>query len=263
MRGIVVWSLVAVAGLTSIGCAARGAPITQVVCTRPELREKKVLMMVASVATGDSTSERFTGAVESSVQMWLRGRGVRTVDVPPHDYSVFARVVSVPSGEPTSGSVSINLKMFTGDEVVANGDGIVVYGSGAGTGMLSDVQAAGQAARRAAENLCMTREREYIQYSVVPPQVYQPVPLAPSSDPGHSGYYGYSVEYAYPGPVYRGSVYVSPRAHAGWHHHRGEIHLPLPLPLLIYKAIKGDGGTHHRDRHHRGRDPRHPRSPRR
>lgn len=222
------------------GCV-RHAPTTQIVCTRPQLNEKAVLVTIAPVALNGGPSERFTGPVETAVQTWLRGRGARTVEVPPYDFHVFGRVSE--SGDAPLGVATVTLKMITAEsEVVANGAGTAVYSGGARDGDHSDMQAVGRAARLAAEGLCMTREREYLYTAPRQPPETSP------ADPYAYGYvYGYMGAY----PVYG----LHHHGHGG-HMHGGTLSLPLPLPLQVYRAIKGDsGGERHRHdgrRHHRG-----------
>lgn len=240
--GLLVGVLV---GLVLAGCVKR-APVAQIVCTRPVLGGKRVLVTVAPISANGETSERFSGSVETAVQTWLRGRGSHTVEEPPYDFHVFARVSE--SGDAPLGVATVTLKMITvGSEVVANGAGSAVYDGGARDGMYSDMQAVGRAARLAAENLCMTREREYLYTAPRPPQEIPPADPYPYPYPYQSGYaYGYMEAYPAPRHYYHGG-YVR----------GGTISLPLPLPLLIYKAIKGDSGRErhrHDGRRHHGRN---------
>lgn len=236
-----------------VGCV-RHAPTTQLVCTRPLVNEKRAIVTVAPVMVGGEASERFAGVIEAVVQTWLRGKGAHTVEDPPYDFHVFGQVSM--SGDAPLGVATVTLKMVTaGNEVVANGAGTAVYNGGARDGFHSDMQAVGRAAQIAAEGFCMTREREYV-YPAAP----QTTPPPPATSPHlYEGYaYGYMEMYPYAPPVYGGSVFIHGRARGG------TISLPLPLPLLIYKAIKGDsgeerhrhGGRHHRVRHRLGGHPR-------
>lgn len=198
-----------------LGCV-RHVPTSQIVCTRPQLAEKKVLVTVAPVVVSGEASDRFTGAVETAVQTWIRGRGAHTVEEPPYDFRVFGTVSE--SGDASLGVATVTLKMITtGSEVVANGAGTAVYNGGAWDGVHSDMQAVGRAARLAAENLCMTREREYLYIAPrLPPETHPADPYVYSYPYGYT--YGMEV---YPAPFYRGSVHIRsvPRVRHRHHHH--------------------------------------------
>lgn len=206
--------LATMALLSSAGCV-KHAPTTQIVCTRPSLNEKAVLVTVAPIPTSGGPSELFNGTVETAVQTWLRGQGARTVEESPYDFHVFSRV-SV-SSDTALGVATVTLKMISAkNEVVANGAGTSVYSGGARDGFHSDMQAVGHAALLAAENLCMTRELEYIS---MPPQA---VPYR------YDAYDGYAYGYLemYPPPFYRGFVHIrsAPRVRHRHDHHHHHLH---------------------------------------
>ncbi len=255
-RNVLLFAIVL--GFIFTGCV-KHTPLTQIVCTRPALNGKTVLVTVAPVTIDGETSERFTGTIETVAHTWLRGRGAHPVETPPYDLSVFGRV-SV-NGD----AVGVTLKMMSGNEVVANGEGITTTGDAVSASFPFDLQMVRRAAHLAVENLCMTREREYVY--TARPVVPETSPTPPVPPP--YGYYEYGM-YVESAPVY--SVY-------GGHGYGGYIYgrshprvrtrlVPVLVPLRIHvpRVIKGDGGRKEK-RHHRGGRHRdgglHSRSPRR